>query len=81
MMANWDLTKLGAEMAGLRVPLTLVVAAGDKAVPPAQGEEAATATPGASLVRVARLGHLAHEEDPKAFLSLIQAMAKAHPAA
>lgn len=79
MMANWDLAKLAGEMTGLQTPLTLVVGAGDRAVPPSQAEDIAARAPHASLIRLPKLGHLAHEEDPKALADLIVAMAKAHP--
>lgn len=79
MMANWDLTRLAGEMTQLRVPLTLVAAAGDKAVPPEQAEEIAGCAPIARVARIAKLGHLAHEEDPQAFAERIRAMAQDFP--
>lgn len=79
MMANWNLAGLQGEMAHLATPLTLVVGAGDKAVPPSQAEEVAAATPVAKLIRMPKVGHLAHEEDPAVFVDLVQAMATAYP--
>ena len=75
MMANWDLASLARDMRGLNTPLTLVVAAGDEAVPPEQAQAIARTTPGAEVVRIPKLGHLAHEEKPEEFAGLIRRMA------
>lgn len=77
MMANWDLSTMAADIRRLEVPLTLAVGLDDKAVPPEQAGEIAGAAPGARLIRLRGLGHLAHEEKPAAFADLIRAMAAA----
>jgi len=64
MMAQWDLHPLLRDLGRLEVPLLLVVGANDRAVPPAQAERIRDMVPGASLVSMAGLGHLAHEERP-----------------
>ena len=74
MMANWDLKRLLEDIRSLEVPITLVVGANDEAVAPAQSEEIARRIPRARLVRLPRLGHLAHEEDPRAVADLVFAM-------
>ncbi len=66
MMAHWDLRGLVAQMARLPVPLLLVAGERDRAVPPAQAARVAARLPQARLVRLPGLGHLAHEEDPRA---------------
>jgi magnesium chelatase accessory protein len=71
MMANWDLVGLKRDLPNLRVPLTLVAADGDRAVPPRDAQAAAAIVPGATVVPVKGHGHLAHEEAPALFADLI----------
>jgi magnesium chelatase accessory protein len=71
MMANWDLVPLRRDLPRLSVPLTLVAADGDTAVPPRVARETAALVPGASVVAVRDLGHLAHEEAPAMFADII----------
>jgi magnesium chelatase accessory protein len=71
MMANWDLWPLRRELPTLPVPLTLIAAERDRAVPPAVAADVKGLLPGATLVGVPGLGHLAHEEAPAAFAKLI----------
>lgn len=65
MMSQWDLDGFAREMPRLTVPLALLVAGNDHAVPPRQAtlvvERVATAT----LEALPGLGHLAHEERPQ----------------
>lgn len=72
MMSHWDLRGLCEELADLRPPLTLIVAAGDLAVPPAQAETVRRCLPTAKIVRLPNLGHLAHEEAPVLLAGLIE---------
>jgi magnesium chelatase accessory protein len=65
MMASWELRGLERALPHLRVPLTMVAGALDRAVPPAQAERVARMVPGARLVVLPGRGHLAHEEDPE----------------
>ncbi len=76
MMANWDLSSLQRDLPRLRQPLLLVTSDGDRAVPPADAAEVMRLTQRAKLARVARLGHLAHEEDPAAITALVNAFAE-----
>jgi magnesium chelatase accessory protein len=71
MMSHWNLEPLVAALPRLPPPLTLIVATGDKAVPPDIGRKASEAAAGARLVTVPALGHLAHEEDPVRLAALI----------
>jgi len=64
MMADWDLEGLQRDLPRLPVPLLLLHGAGDAAVPPSAAREAAALIPGARLVMLPDLGHLAHEEQP-----------------
>ncbi len=73
MMANWDLASLQADLPKLAVPLTLVAPAGDLFIPPDVATRVAAIVPGAKVVPLPRLGHLAHEEDPAAAEAIIRA--------
>ncbi len=64
MMANWDLEGLVRQMPRLAAPLVLVVGAADRMVAPAASARAAALVPGARVVSLPGLGHLAHEERP-----------------
>ena len=76
MMAQWDLDALARELPRLQTPLSLVVGAGDRTVPPAQAVQVmarlAAAAKG-SLHTLPGLGHLAHEERPDLVAPLVLA--------
>lgn len=71
MMANWDLTPLIRDLPRLAPKLLLVAAAGDRAIAPGDATRIARLVPGATVARLPRLGHLAHEEDPAAVAALV----------
>ena len=71
MMAQWDLPALARDLVGLQTPLHLLVAEGDRTIPPADAERVQRLVPSTTLHRVARLGHLAHEEDAAQVAALI----------
>ena len=75
MMARWDLRPLVADLPRLAVPLLLIAAENDRAIPAAVSEEAARLVPGARVALVPGLGHLSHEEDPAGTAALIEAFA------
>jgi magnesium chelatase accessory protein len=80
MMAAWELEPLEAALPTLAtrgVPLHLVVAEGDRMVPPSHAERVRALAPGARLHRLPALGHLAHEEDAAAVAALIERLADA----
>lgn len=77
MMANWDLRPLVHDLPRLRVPLLLLAAERDRAVPPERAETVRARVPGAQLQRLPRLGHVAHEEDPDAVATLLEEAARA----
>jgi len=64
MMANWDLQTLVADLPRLEVPLKLLVASGDRTIPPSQAQAVRTLLPSARIIALGDLGHLAHEERP-----------------
>jgi magnesium chelatase accessory protein len=78
MMANWDLEPMVRELPELTTPLVLVVCEGDTTVRPAEAERVRRLLPSAEVLRIPRLGHLAHEEDPQGTLGHILAIASAH---
>lgn len=71
MMAQWDLPALARDLPRLRTPLHLVVAEGDRTIPPADAERVRRLLPGTQLHRVPALGHLAHEEDAAQVAALL----------
>ncbi len=71
MMAQWDLHPLLRDLGRLKAPLLLVVGANDRAVPPAQAIRVGEIVPGAAVVTMPGLGHLAHEERPNEAAALI----------
>ncbi len=71
MMSRWDLEALQPDLDSSHGPLTLVAADRDLAVPPGVSETVSRMAPGRRLVRVPKLGHLAHEEAPDAMARLI----------
>ena len=64
MMACWDLGALQRDLARLPVPLLMIVGMHDGTVSPAEAERVLRSLPQAKVVRLAGLGHLAHEEQP-----------------
>lgn len=71
MMAGWDLEPLLAELPGLQQPLTLVVGDGDRTISPRQAQRIRDRVPDCRIVRLAGLGHLAHEEAPDAVARVV----------
>jgi magnesium chelatase accessory protein len=72
MMANWDLVALRRDLPRVSMPLTLVAADGDIAVPPSVARETAALVPGAAVIALHGLGHLAHEEAPEMIADIIR---------
>jgi magnesium chelatase accessory protein len=63
MMAGWDLAPLLHDLPGLVPGLSLVVGEADGTVAPEQAAQIQAQLPAAKVIRLAGLGHLAHEED------------------
>ena len=76
MMSQWDLHPLLRDIGHLAAPLLLVVGANDRAVPPAQAARVRDMVPGASLVSMPGLGHLAHEERPEDAAAIVLGFAR-----
>lgn len=76
MMASWDLDRIARGLADLSVPLILVTAAGDRAVPPRDAETIAARLPSARIVALNEGGHLVHEERPIAIADLLAGLAE-----
>jgi magnesium chelatase accessory protein len=64
MMSHWDLAPLRAEMPQLPVPLIMINGGNDRLIPPGEGSRVRDLVPGARLILLTGLGHLAHEEAP-----------------
>lgn len=75
MMANWDLNRFARTLPDLDAPLLLIAGENDEAVRPDDAERVARRVRDARVVRLAGLGHLAHEEDAAAVAEPIAAFA------
>jgi putative magnesium chelatase accessory protein len=64
MMAMWDTRPLAQELPRLDTNLTLIAGVQDKFVPLSHAYDVARLVPGARVIEMAGLGHLAHEERP-----------------
>lgn len=64
MMANWDLYEFGRALPRLTVPLCLIAADNDLMVSPAQALMVQRRIANGVVLKLASLGHLAHEEEP-----------------
>jgi magnesium chelatase accessory protein len=71
MMARWDLRPLLADLPRLATPLVLVVGEADRTVSPREAQLVQRLLPGARIVSLPGLGHLAHEEAPGRVAELI----------
>lgn len=78
MMANWDLQELESDLARLPAPLHLIAGALDRTVPPERASEAAKHSRYIAVETAEGLGHLAHEEQPRAMAERIVAIAREH---
>ena len=76
MMARWDLDGLARDLPDLKVPLTLVTAAGDRAVPPDTAARVKAIFPSAEVRSLRGVGHLAHEEKPAMIADLLLELAR-----
>lgn len=72
MMAAWELAPLARALPALRPHLALAVGEADRAVPPADAREVAARVPGAEVIVMKGLGHLAHEERPEEAAAIIR---------
>lgn len=72
MMAQWSLDRLNTDLPNIKAKVDLIVADGDKAVPPSSSHDAANILPNAAVHEVKNLGHLAHEEDPDQITAIIR---------
>ena len=79
MMARWDLRPLAHDLARLQTPLTLIVGANDRAVPPRDARrvrEIVPASTSCSIDTVRGAGHLVHEERPAEVSAVLFAAAR-----
>ena len=65
MMAQWDLPGLRAALPHLTTPLLLLVGKQDRTIRPTEARRLQAILPGARVVALPGLGHLAHEEAPE----------------
>ncbi len=81
MMANWDLRPLARDLPRLRPHLLLIAGSNDRTIPPSDSARVRALVPGAELVSLPGLGHLAHEEQPARIAVMIHGLASAAAAA
>lgn len=72
MMANWDLTGIERDLQKLAIPTFFLAGANDTAISPAEAPRLAHIAASGNAVRLAGLGHLAHEQDPAAVMAALQ---------
>jgi len=71
MMSNWDLEGLEKDLPRLQAGLVLVATADDIAIPPEAAFQVRDLVPGAEVVYLRKLGHLAHEENPRQLADIV----------
>lgn len=71
MMAAWDLHPLARDLPKLAAHLILVTGSNDRTISPTDAIRVRAMVPGADLVSLPGLGHLAHEEKPDDIAALI----------
>lgn len=71
MMSQWKLDGVLARLPDVLQKALLIVGENDTAVPPITSESAAAKLPHAKVMRIEKLGHLAHEEAPDQIAPLI----------
>jgi len=76
MMANWKLEPLLHDLPRLAPRLVLVTAADDRSISPMVAHQIREIVPGALIVRLPGLGHLAHEEQPRLIAEIIEKYAQ-----
>lgn len=72
LMASWNLAPLQKDLPALEPHLTLVAASRDKMVPPGDAAANIAKVRDGKVVRMAGLGHLAHEEDPAGAVEIVR---------
>jgi putative magnesium chelatase accessory protein len=77
MMARWDLDAFARQLRQLKLQLVLVAGGNDTAIPPGDATRIQAVVPGAKVLLIPGLGHLAHEEAPARIAELIEDIALA----
>ncbi len=72
MMARWNLPSLEPALSRLSPAPLLLAGLNDTTVPPIESSRVAARIPGARLIELPGLGHLAHEEDATAVWRVLQ---------
>jgi magnesium chelatase accessory protein len=71
MMANWDLFTLERNLRRIDVPLVMVAGSNDRAIAPEDAFKVQDLVPHAQVTVLRGVGHLAHEERPRAIAEII----------
>ena len=75
MMSQWKLDRLISDLPSIDLPVLLLAAGNDRAVPPDVSRDAAALLPRARVEELPGLGHLAHEESPGTVAQHLRAFA------
>lgn len=81
MMAQWDLSPMPRDLPRLKQKLVLLAGANDRTIRPDDAFAVRNLVPGARVITLRGLGHLAHEERPEDVARLIVELAGAAQAA
>ncbi|TCZ65983.1 alpha/beta fold hydrolase BchO [Roseicella aquatilis] len=76
MMARWELRPLLRDLRRLDIPLVLVVGGHDRTVAPSDARRIRAQVPGARIIDLPALGHLAHEERPAEVAGIVVQVAR-----
>jgi magnesium chelatase accessory protein len=71
MMAQWDLSCLINRLGSLKAKTLLIGTANDRMIPADVSRRAAEALTNSTVLQLANLGHLAHEEAPDLIAKII----------
>ncbi len=76
MMANWDLHQLVQDLPFLESTLDMIVGENDKTIPPSDAERLQSMVRHSKVYHLPELGHLAHEENPRAVAQIISRLVR-----
>ncbi|MEO0816592.1 MAG: alpha/beta fold hydrolase BchO [Pseudomonadota bacterium] len=79
MMANWDLSGIERDLAGLSAPISFLAGTQDQAISPAEAPRLAKLANAGTAMKLPGLGHLAHEQDAPGVMAAIESVLRQPP--
>lgn len=76
MMANWDLHTFIQDLPRLESTLAMIVGENDRTIPPSDADRLQHMVKNSKVFRLPKLGHLAHEENPRAVAQVISKLVR-----